>query len=83
SVDPLSPPEGAKVGELVTFEGVISAPVPPSSAASRAWSATMEGMSVTPADGVGVGVGVAGWNGRPMLTSAGACTSSVAAGRVR
>ncbi|CAM9905825.1 unnamed protein product, partial [Scytosiphon promiscuus] len=81
SVDPLSPPEGANVGELVTFEGILSAPVPPGSSASRAWSATMEGMP----DGVGSvgGVGVAGWNSLPMLTSAGACTSSVPAGRVR
>eukprot|EP00903_Cladosiphon_okamuranus_P013138 g12252.t1 len=75
-VDPLSPPEGAKVGELVTFEGVLSAPAPPSGAASRAWSATMEGMKT--GDG-----GVAGWDGRPMQTSAGPCTSTVVAGRVR
>eukprot|EP00752_Nemacystus_decipiens_P008790 g7844.t1 len=75
-VDPLSPPEGAKVGELVTFDGVLSAPAPPSSAASRAWSATMEGMKTGDA-------GVAGWDGRPMQTSAGPCTSTVVTGRVR
>ncbi|CBJ29292.1 similar to Tyrosyl-tRNA synthetase, cytoplasmic (Tyrosyl--tRNA ligase) (TyrRS) [Ectocarpus siliculosus] len=81
SVDPLSPPEGAKIGELITFESVLSAPAPPSSGASRAWSATMEGMKT--AEATADGVGVAGWDGRPMLTSAGACTSSIAAGRVR
>lgn len=81
SVDPLSPPEGAKIGELITFEGVLSAPAPPSSGASRAWSATMEGMKTEEA--TADGAGVAGWDGRPMLTSAGACTSSIAAGRVR
>ncbi|CAM9110215.1 unnamed protein product [Ectocarpus sp. 6 AP-2014] len=81
SVDPLSPPEGAKIGEIITFEGVLSAPAPPSSGASRAWSATMEGMKT--AEATADGVGVAGWDGRPMLTSAGACTSSIAAGRVR
>ncbi|CAB1110734.1 unnamed protein product [Ectocarpus sp. CCAP 1310/34] len=81
SVDPLSPPEGAKIGELITFEGVLSAPAPPSSGASRAWSATREGMKT--AEATADGVGVAGWDGRPMLTSAGACTSSIAAGRVR
>ncbi|CAN0538039.1 unnamed protein product, partial [Scytosiphon promiscuus] len=74
-VDPLSPPEGAKVGELVTFPGVLSAPAAPDGSAARAWSATMEGMK-TGVDGVG------GWNDRPMETSAGACTSSIT-GRVR
>ncbi|CAM9621584.1 unnamed protein product [Ectocarpus fasciculatus] len=81
SVNPLSPPEGAKIGELITFEGVLSAPAPPSSGASRAWSATMEDMKTEEA--TADGAGVAGWDGRPMLTSAGACTSSIAAGRVR
>ncbi|CAN0063682.1 unnamed protein product, partial [Laminaria digitata] len=75
-VDPLSPPEGANVGELVTFPGVLSAPAPADGSAARAWSSTMEGMK-TGADGVG------GWNERPMETSAGVCTSSITAGRVR
>ncbi|CAM9941092.1 unnamed protein product [Pylaiella littoralis] len=84
SVDPLTPPPGARVGELVTFESVLSAPAPPGSAASRAWSATMEGMkTVGGPDDAEDGAGVAGWNGRPMRTSGGACTSRVVSGRVR
>eukprot|EP00904_Undaria_pinnatifida_P006920 jgi/Undpi1/3358/HiC_scaffold_15.g06731.m1 len=74
-VDPLSPPEGAKVGELITFQGVLSAPAPPGGSAARAWGSTMEGMK-TGGDGVGA------WNGLPMETSAGVCTSSIT-GRVR
>jgi len=88
----VAPPKGADIGELVTFEGVLSAPAPPGGAASRAWAATLEGMKTSPGgteaessgdDGGGSGVGVAGWNGLPMRTSAGLCTSSVAVGRVR
>ena len=76
-VDPLSPPEEATVGELITFPGVLSAPSPPGSAAARAWSAAMEGMKTRAPDGV------ASWEDLAMETSCGgACTSSVL-GRVR
>lgn len=74
-VDPLSPPPDAKIGELITFEGVLSAPAPPGSAAARAWNTVAEGMRT--ADD-----GTSGWEGVPMQTSGGACTSSIT-GRVR
>lgn len=73
---PLSPSEGAKVGELITFKGVISTPSRPGGAAARAWTAVMEGMK-TGADGI------AGWEGIPMDVGGGVCSSVIKTGRVR
>lgn len=75
-VHPLSPSEGAKVGELITFKGVISTPSRPGGAAARAWTAVMEGMK-TGADGI------AGWEGIPMDVGGGVCSSVIKTGRVR
>ncbi|CAM9377462.1 unnamed protein product [Choristocarpus tenellus] len=69
-VDPLSPPEGCGIGELITFKGVASAPIPAGSRAARAWGEVMGGMR-TYSDGV------AGWEGLAMETSAGPCTSII------
>ncbi|CAM9724363.1 unnamed protein product, partial [Discosporangium mesarthrocarpum] len=69
-VDPLCPPEASRIGELVTFEGIASAPAVAGSAAARAWREAMDGMRTDES-------GRAAYRGQAMETSAGPCISSI------
>mmetsp|Transcript_10030 Transcript_10030/g.28942 ORF Transcript_10030/g.28942 Transcript_10030/m.28942 type:complete len:601 (-) Transcript_10030:420-2222(-) len=69
-VAPLSPPEGAALGELVTFDGWASEPVAPGNKAGKAFDRVAEDLSVGEQ-------GVATFRSVPFQTSAGACTSEI------
>jgi len=74
-VDFVEPPEGAKIGEMVTFEG-LPAPVPVAPAQvdkKKVFQACAEGMK-TNEDGV------ATWNGHVFMTSAGPCKAKTVKG---
>lgn len=67
-VDPLAAPEGAPLGELVTFEGHRSAPIDPSNRATKAFDRVANALK-TNEDGVAMHEDV------PFNTSAGPCIS--------
>lgn len=67
-VDPLSAPESAAIGELVTFEGHKSAPLDPGNRASKAFDRVAADLK-TSADGVAMHQDVA------FMTSSGPCFS--------
>ena len=79
TVEFIEPPEGAAIGEVVTFEGLP--PPQPLSASQvdkkKVFAACMEGMKTTDA-------GLAAWNGHVFTTSAGPCKSkTIANGAMR
>ncbi|OSX69250.1 hypothetical protein BU14_1694s0002 [Porphyra umbilicalis] len=47
AVEPLAPPDGAALGDLVTFEGHASAPVAPGNRASKAFDRVVAGLRTT------------------------------------
>ena len=67
-VDPLSPPAGAKVGELIRFEGHLSEPVEAGNRATKAYSKVADGFHTTED-------GVATYQGIPFMCPEGPCTS--------
>jgi len=70
-VEFVEPPPDAKIGEVITFEG-LPTPEPLSGAQiekKKVWQACAEGMKTT-------SDGVAAWNGHAFMTSAGPCKSS-------
>lgn len=69
-VDPLCPPEGAQIGELVTFPGHKSDPVEPGNRATKAFGKICEEFKVNEE-------GVATYRGVPFMTSAGRIMSPV------
>jgi aminoacyl tRNA synthase complex-interacting multifunctional protein 1 len=76
-VEFIEPPEGAKIGEVVTFEG-LPAPIPFSAAQvekRKVFLACMDGMKTTEE-------GAAAWNGHLFITSAGPCTAKTIKGGV-
>jgi len=76
-VELIEPPEGAKIGEVVTFEGLP--PPEPLTAAQvekkKVFQSCMEGMKTTEDC-------VAAWNGHTFLTSVGPCKSATITGGV-
>ena len=69
-VEFVEPPEGAKLGEVITFEG-LPPPEPFTNSQvekKKVFQACAEGMQTT-------GEGIAAWNGHAFLTSAGPCKS--------
>lgn len=76
-VEFVEPPEGAKIGEIVTFDG-LPTPEPWSSAQvekKKVFAACMGGMKTT-SDGAGA------WNGHVFMTSAGPCKTKTIKGGV-
>ena len=76
-VEFIEPPEGAKVGEVVTFDGLPS-PEPLSAAQvdkKKVFLACLEGMKTTDE-------GLAAWNGHVFQTSAGPCKAKTICGGV-
>jgi aminoacyl tRNA synthase complex-interacting multifunctional protein 1 len=76
-VEFVEPPEGAKIGEVVTFEG-LPAPIPFSAAQvekRKVFLACMDGMKTTED-------GTAAWNGHVFTTSAGPCKAKTIKGGV-
>ena len=74
-VEFIEPPEGAALGEIVTFEG-LPPPEPFSGAQvekKKVFQSCKEGMKTTEE-------GVAAWNGHAFLTSAGVCRSKTIKG---
>lgn len=74
-VEFIEPPEGAELGETITFEG-LPPPEPFSGAQvekKKVFAACIEGMKTTED-------GVAAWNGHAFLTSAGPCRSKTIKG---
>ncbi len=69
-VVPLSPKTDTPIGELITFEGHISAPVEPGNRASKAFSKIMENFFVNDAN-------VASYQNIPFMTSRGPIESSL------
>ncbi len=69
-VEFVEPPAGAKIGEVITFEG-LPTPEPFTGAQvdkKKVFQACAEGMKTT-------NEGIAAWNGHAFLTSAGPCFS--------
>lgn len=64
--EPLAPPEGAKVGEVITFEGYPSTPDKVLKK-SKIWNECAVDLKTN-------NEGVACWNGLPFQTSAGPCS---------
>jgi len=74
-VEFIEPPEGAQLGEVVTFEG-LPPPVPLSGSQvekKKVFQKAMEGMKTTDEC-------LAAWNGHVFMTSAGPCKSQTVAG---
>eukprot|EP00638_Chattonella_subsalsa_P000818 CAMPEP_0117755164 /NCGR_PEP_ID=MMETSP0947-20121206/13283_1 /TAXON_ID=44440 /ORGANISM="Chattonella subsalsa, Strain CCMP2191" /LENGTH=309 /DNA_ID=CAMNT_0005574435 /DNA_START=63 /DNA_END=992 /DNA_ORIENTATION=+ len=69
-VDPLTPPEGSIVGEIITFEGHQVDYFKPGLRANRAYEEISSGLYTTED-------GTATYNGIPFATSAGPCTSKI------
>ena len=69
-VEPISPPEGCANGELMTFEGHLSAPIDPSNRASKAFDRVADDLYVNDE-------GKATFKGIPMMSSLGPCTSKL------
>ena len=74
-VDPLRPPSGAAVGELITFEGHKSTPIDAGNRASKAFSKVANDLFVDEE-------GRATYQGVPFMTSAGACTGTIMKGSI-
>lgn len=77
-VEFVEPPEGAPLGELVTFEG-LPPPEPFSPAQvekKKVFMACLEGMKTTEA-------GIAAWNGHAFMTSSGPCKCTIKRGALR
>ncbi|CAM9666967.1 unnamed protein product [Choristocarpus tenellus] len=76
-VEPLAPPSGCAVGELVTFEGHLSSPVEAGNRAGKAWKRVASNLKVSEDK-------VANFAGEklpaPFMTSAGPVTSSLPGG---
>ena len=73
----VEPPEGAPIGEVVTFEG-LPTPFPVTAAQvekKKVWQACAEGMKTNDDR-------VATWNGHVFMTSAGPCKAKTVAGGV-
>lgn len=68
NVDPLSAPDDAPLGELVTFEGHRSAPIDPSNRATKAFDRIAASLK-TSSDGIAM------FEDIPFTTSAGPCSS--------
>lgn len=68
-VDPLTAPEGASVGELVTFQGHKAAPIDPGNRATKAFDRVAESLRTDEE-------GVAKFDDTPFATSSGPCVSS-------
>jgi len=75
AVEPLLVPEGAKVGELITFAGHKPEPEPAGNRASKAFTKVADDLFVD--DG-----GLATFKGTPFMTSSGAITSSMKKGSI-
>lgn len=76
-VEFVEPPEGAAIGEIVTFEG-LPPPEPFSPAQvdkKKAWQKAADGMKTTEGR-------LAAWNGHVFMTSAGPCQTMTIAGGV-
>jgi aminoacyl tRNA synthase complex-interacting multifunctional protein 1 len=69
-VIPLSPPDGAPTGELITFEGHASAPVEPGNRATKAFEKVADDLFVDDN-------GKATYKGVPFMTTAGPVTSTL------
>lgn len=72
-VAPISPPAGAPLGELVTFDGYESIPVDPGNKATKVWGKIAEDFTVN--DDM-----VAAYKGVPFMTSKGPVTSTMKGG---
>ncbi|CAM9395994.1 unnamed protein product [Heterosigma akashiwo] len=70
-VEPITPPEGSTIGELITFEGYQVNPLKPGLRANRAYEEVAGGFAARPEDGVAV------WEGVPLATRAGPVTSQL------
>lgn len=69
-VEPLSPPEGCSNGQLMTFEGHLSAPIDPGNRASKAYDKVADDLYVNEK-------GEATFKGVPMMGPTGPCTSTL------
>eukprot|EP00607_Mallomonas_marina_P000660 CAMPEP_0182429208 /NCGR_PEP_ID=MMETSP1167-20130531/25594_1 /TAXON_ID=2988 /ORGANISM="Mallomonas Sp, Strain CCMP3275" /LENGTH=197 /DNA_ID=CAMNT_0024612593 /DNA_START=173 /DNA_END=766 /DNA_ORIENTATION=+ len=69
-VEPLSPPSGLSLGELITFEGHAAAPIDAGNRASKAFSKVANDFFVNDD-------GTATYQGVPFMTSNGPCTSTL------
>lgn len=74
-VDPLAPPDGASVGELIYFRGHVCDPKPPGNAAVKAFKRVADKLFSS-------GEGVATFDGEPFMTQAGPCTTRITNGKV-
>jgi methionine--tRNA ligase beta chain len=74
-VDPLTPPEQAKIGELVHFKGHVCDPKPPGNAAVKAFKRVADKLFSNDE-------GVATYDGSPFMTETGPCTSHITNGKV-
>lgn len=74
-VDPLTPPAGSEIGDLITFEGHTSEFIAPGNRASKAFSKIADDLSTNAA-------GEATYKGIPFMTNAGACTSVIKDGNI-
>lgn len=72
-VEPLSPPAGAVIGELITFDGHKAAPMDAGNRASKAYSKVSDKLFVDEA-------GRATYDGIPFMTPAGPCTGKIVKG---
>ena len=67
-VEPIAPPEGCEIGQLMTFEGHLSAPIDPGNRASKAFDKVADDLYVNVR-------GEATYKGIPMMSPKGPCTS--------
>ena len=74
-VDPLTPPIGSEIGDLITFEGHTSEFIAPGNRASKAFSKILDDLSTNSA-------GEATYQGIPFMTKSGACTSVIKDGSI-
>jgi tRNA-binding EMAP/Myf-like protein len=69
-VEPIAPPEGCEIGQLMTFEGHLSAPIDPGNRASKAFDKVADDLYVNVR-------GEATYKGIPMMSPKGPCTSTL------